>query len=322
MALRLNCNGVCAKRDQRRNYLSGNGAAITRVLCCACFFGKCIGRKPLMAVKQPHLCGELLRNWRELRRLSQLELALEADVSARHISFIETGRARPSREMVLLLAGVLDVPLREQNTLLHAAGFAPAYRETSLTDPQMAQVRQALELILKQQEPFAALVFDRKWELVMANAAYARMIQHFSPDLGALVEPYTVLRPPRLNLMRLLFAPDGWRPLIANWETMAKAVLTRWRREIQLEGEAESRHLLQEILTYPGVPSRWREPDVETAQDLVIPVEIRAGEHTLRLFTTITTLGSPQDITLQELHIEAFHPVDEATAQMVRALAS
>ncbi|MBI1764259.1 MAG: helix-turn-helix transcriptional regulator [Acidobacteria bacterium] len=274
-----------------------------------------------MAVKQPNLCGELLRNWRELRRLSQLELALEANVSARHVSFIETGRARPSRAMVLRLANVLDVPLREQNTLLHAAGFAPAYRETSLADPQMAQVRQALELILKQQEPFAALVFDRQWDLVMANAAYARMIQHFSPELGAHIAPYAVLAPPRLNLMRMLFAANGWRPLIANWEAVAKAALTRWRREMQLAGETEGRHLLQEILSYPGVPARWREPDVESAQDLLIPVELRAGELMLKFFTTLTTLGSPQDITLQELHIEAFHPVDEATAQIVRALA-
>lgn len=275
-----------------------------------------------MAVKQPNLCGELLRNWRELRRLSQLELALEANVSARHISFIETGRARPSREMVLMLAGVLDVPLREQNTLLHAAGFAPAYRETSLTDPQMAQVRQALELILKQQEPFAALVFDRKWELVMANAAYAQMIQLFSPNLAGFIEPYAVTSAPRLNLMRLLFAPDGWRPFIANWDIVAKATLARWRREMLWEGEPASRHLLQEILSYPDVPARWRDPEMDTAQDLLIPVEICVGELALKLFTTVTTLGSPQDITLQELHIEAFHPMDEATAQIVRALAA
>lgn len=265
--------------------------------------------------------GELLRSWREVRRLSQLDLALEANVSARHISFIETGRANPSREMVLMLATVLDVPLREQNTLLQAAGFAPAYRETSLTDPQMAQVRQALELILRQQEPFAALVFDRKWELVMANQAYARLVTALAGRAELIIEPYTVAPKPRLNLLRALFAPDGWRPFVVNWEALAKAMLTRWRREIVLEADVEAQQLLQEVLGYPDVPARWRNPDWASAQDLLVPVELQMGEHTLKLFTTITTLGSPQDITLQELRIEAFHPVDEATAQIVRALA-
>jgi transcriptional regulator with XRE-family HTH domain len=275
-----------------------------------------------MPVTQISAFGELLRRWREVRRLSQLELALEANVSARHISFIETGRAKPSREMILMLASVLDVPLREQNALLQAAGFAPAYRETNLSAPQMAQVRQALELILKQQEPFAALVFNRKWELVMANASYARLVTLLAGRAELLVEPYAVAPPPRLNLLRATFAPDGWRPFFANWETLAKAMLTRWRRETILEADPEARQLLQEVLSYPGVPARWHEPDFESAQDLLIPVELKLGEQTLKLFSTITTLGSPQDITLQELRIEAFHPVDEATAQFVRALAS
>lgn len=274
-----------------------------------------------MPVTRISAFGELLRSWREIRRFSQLELALEANVSARHISFVETGRAKPSREMVLTLANVLDVPLREQNALLQAAGFTAAYRETSLTDPQMAQVRQALELILRQQEPFAALVFDRKWELVMANCAYARLVTLLAGREELIVEPYAVTPPPRLNLLRTLFDPNGWRPFFANWETLAKAMLTRWRRETILEADPDAQKLLQEVLSYPDVPARWREPDFASAQDLLIPVELQAGESRLRLFSTITTLGSPQDVTLQELRIEAFHPVDEATAQFVRALA-
>ncbi len=181
-------------------------------------------------------------------------------------------------------------------------------------------MRQALELILKQQEPFPALVFDRKWELVMANAAYTHMVNLFAGHAVDLLEPYAVAPPPRVNLMRLLFAPDGWRPFIANWEAVAKAALARWRRETLWEGDQASRQLLQEMLGYPGVPARWREPDFETPQDLVIPVELCLGAQTLKLFTTITTLGSPQDVTLQELRIEAFHPVDEATARAVQAV--
>lgn len=265
--------------------------------------------------------GTLLRSWRELRHLSQLELALEANVSARHISFVETGRANPSREMVLMLASVLDVPLREQNAMLHAAGFAPAYRETSLTDPQMAQVRQALELILRQQEPFPALVFDRNWDLLMANAAYARLITVLSGRAELVVAPYVPTSAPRLNVLRAVFAPDGWRPFFANWEALARQMLARWHREAGVHGDPAHQELLAEVLRYPDVPARWHEPDLASPPELVVPVELRLGEQTLTMFSTITTLGSPQDITLQELRIEAFHPVDDATEQLVRALA-
>jgi transcriptional regulator with XRE-family HTH domain len=265
--------------------------------------------------------GELLRQWREARRMSQLELGLEAQVSSRHISFIETGRARPSRAMIIALSSVLDVPLRERNALLHAAGFAPVYRETSLNDPQMAQVRQALELILRQQEPFGAIVFDRNWELIMANAAYVRLANFQIGKVDGTLVPYTVTPAPRLNLVRLLFDPAGWRPHIVNWEIVARGVLTRLQREANWDCDAMTRELLRSVLAYPGVPARWSELDFDVPQDLIIPVEISLGERTLRLFSTITTLGSPQDITLQELRIEALHPADEETERIVRALA-
>jgi transcriptional regulator with XRE-family HTH domain len=264
--------------------------------------------------------GALLRRWRESRRVSQLELSLEAGVSARHISFMETGRATPSREMIVALASVLDVPLRERNVMMHAAGYAPVYRETSLDAPEMAQVRQALVLILKQSEPFGALVFDRSWNLVMANEGFVAFARALLGPLADPFEPYEVAPEPRLNTMKLLFDPAGWRPHIANWETVARSVLTRLQREAARDRDPGVARLLAEVLAFPGVPARWREPDFGIPQDLVIPVEMRVGDQIVRLFTTITSLGSPQDITLQELHIEAFHPADDASADFARAL--
>ncbi|HZS05574.1 MAG TPA: helix-turn-helix transcriptional regulator [Blastocatellia bacterium] len=273
-----------------------------------------------MAVAEVSSFGELLRRWRETRRVSQLELGLEAGVSARHLSFIETGRARPSREMVVILSGVLDIPLRERNVLLHAAGYAPVYRETSLNDPQMAQVRQALQMILRQMEPFGAIAFDRRWDILMANAAFLRFNSLLFGESYSTIAPLTVTTEPRHNLLHLLFDPAGWRPYMVNWETVAKAVLERVHREIIWDRDPAMRELLDAVLGYPDVPARWSEPDFEAPQDLIIPVEMRVGERTLRLFSTITTLGSPQDITLRELRIESFHPVDETSEQIIRSV--
>jgi transcriptional regulator with XRE-family HTH domain len=275
-----------------------------------------------MTVAETCQFGDLLRRWRESRRISQLELGIEAEVSPRHISFIETGRSKPSRDMVIILSDVLDVPLRERNMLLQAAGFAPVYRETSLDAPQMAQVRQALELILKQQEPFGAIVFDRHWNLIMANAAYIHLASFlFGKERSSLI-PYRVTSPPRLNLMKMLFDPNGWRKHIVNWEKVAGSALARLHREAMRERNPEVGRLLAEIFAYPDIPSRWREPDFDAPQDLIIPVEIGMAGEILSFFSTITSIGSPQDITLQELHIEALHPADEATANLVRALAA
>jgi transcriptional regulator with XRE-family HTH domain len=286
------------------------------VLCCGALEGM------RMAVAELNSFGELLRRWREARRMSQLDLGLEAEVSARHISFIETGRSSPSREMVLTLSNVLDVPLRERNALLYAAGYAPVYRETRLDAPQMAQVRQALALILRQMEPFVAVVFDRRWDLVMVNAAYLRLSRLLSGADHSECAPLEILAEPRPNLLQLLFDPAGWRPLIVNWETVAKATLERVHRETFWDHDPLTRRLLDEILSYPDVPARWRQPDFNAPQEVIIPVELRFGAQTLRLFSTITTLGSPQDITLQELRIESFHAVDEQTEQLIRAVAT
>lgn len=276
----------------------------------------------MSAVREQNSFGELLRRWRLTRRVSQLELGLEAEVSARHISFIETGRARPSRAMVAILSSVLDVPLRERNALLIAAGFAPAYHETDLQAPQMAQVRHALELILRQHEPFGAIVFNRYWELVMSNAAYLQLTMQLAGMSEAPCAPYTVTPPPRLNILKLLFDPAAWRPHIVNWETVACATLARLHRETIHYRDPALGELLQTLLAYPAVPARWREPDFTAPQDVVIPVEIRLGDATLRFFSTVTTLGTPQDITLQELSIESFHPADAQSADLIRALAT
>jgi len=275
-----------------------------------------------MAVVKMNTFGELLRSWRLTRRASQLELGMEAGVSARHISFIETGRANPSQEMVIILATVLDVPLRERNLLLHAAGYAPLYSETSLDDPQMAQVRRALELILENQEPFGAVVFDRHWDVVMVNAAYVRFTSLLFGSSHNSAAPLRVISPPRPNLLHMLFDPAGWRPFIANWDVVARSLISRVHREIVLERDPATRELLSAILSYPDVPKRWSEPNFEAPQDVIIPIEMRFGDQTLRFFSTIATLGSPHDITLQELRIESFHPADEATADIARSVAA
>jgi transcriptional regulator with XRE-family HTH domain len=265
--------------------------------------------------------GRLLREWRQARRRSQLDLALDAEVSARHLSFIETGRAKPSREMVLLLASVLDVPLRERNALLQAAGFAPLYRETALFEPAMAEMTQALRLILKQHEPFAAMALDRHWNLVMANAGYLGTLgMLLGPQAVAGLAPYEILPAPRVNVLRLSFDPAGLRPHIANWDAVARDVLDRVRREASAEADEETQELLLDLTRASGLPAGGTAlPTAGNA--MVIPVEIRAGDTLLRFFTTITTLGAPQDVTLAELRIEALHAADAATEAAVRALA-
>jgi len=264
--------------------------------------------------------GSLLRRWRTARRLSQLDLSLEAEVSARHVSFIETGRAKPSREMVLLLASVLDVPLRERNELLQAAGFAPAYRETGLDDPAMAEMREAVRLILRQHEPCPALALDRHWNLVMANGPYARFLRRLLGGAVPEVPPYEVLAEPRLNTMLPLFDPAGVRAHIGNWEEVARTLLRRLRREAALEGDRRTAEILERLTAFPGVKELLREPDGLGPQALVIPVELRFGGAHLRFFSTITTLGAPQDITLAELRIEAMHPADAETDAALRAM--
>jgi len=260
--------------------------------------------------------GDVLRHWRLARRMSQLTLATEAEISTRHLSFLETGRAQPSREMVLLLAGVLDVPLRDQNVLLTAAGYASIYRETALGAPELSQVRRALGFILAQQEPYPALVVDRHWNLLMQNEGARRLLALF-------LDPEEVAQVPGpSNVVRMTFHPRGLRRYIANWEALASPLIQQIHREavggVPDEG---TRRLLEEVLSYPGVPARWRTPDAKAQSAPFLPMVLRKGDLTVRYFSTIATLGTPQDITLQELRVECFFPGDEATEELARRLA-
>jgi transcriptional regulator with XRE-family HTH domain len=256
-----------------------------------------------------HEFGGMLSRWRKARRISQLDLALDAGVSSRHLSFIETGRARPSREMVLRLCSALDVPLRERNLLLLAAGFAPVHRETPLDAPEMASMVGALRLILSRHDPFGAVAFDRNWDIVMASEAYAALANACLP--GTPIAPLTLTQAPRPNILRLLCRPDGHRSHIVNWTETARAVIARAVREAaQEDPDGKRRALLTEVLAYPGVPAP--EPDgVTGGAPLIVPVELRQADgQTVRLLSTIATLGTAEDITLRELRIEAFYPAD------------
>lgn len=258
--------------------------------------GRMAQREPVT----PTTIGELLQYWRTLRNLSQLALAHEAGVSPRHLCFLETGRARPSREMVLLLAGVLDVPLRERNALLLAAGFAPVYSAAALDAPGLAAVRAALDAILRKQEPHPAVVMDRHWNLVDSNQAARRF---FGFLLGKDGPP----GPP--NVLRLMFHPRGLRPHVSNWEEVAEALLQRVQREAvgRVQDEPTAR-LLDEILAYPGVPRQLRRPSLQAPLLPMVPVRFAKKGKTFAFFSTVTTLGTAQDVTLQELRIECFFP--------------
>lgn len=244
--------------------------------------------------------GPLLRHWRSVRRMSQLELAGAAEVSTRHLSCVETGKARPSRGMVLVLASALEIPLRERNVLLKAAGFAPAYRESSLSDPELAPARRTLEFLLQRHAPYPAVVMDPQWNVLMSNAANDRLATALLPD-GA--EPPT-------NLLRGLFDPACLRPVVGNFEIVARALLTRLSREAV--ADPRSQELLDELLSYPDLPEGLTRPLLEPP-DLLVPLQLELPHASLSLLTTVTTLGTAMDVTLQELRIESYFAADEAT---------
>ena len=256
--------------------------------------------------------GALLRRWRTVRRVSQLDLALDADISTRHLSCIETGRAQPSREMVLRLAEALQVPLRERNALLLAAGYAPLYRQTNLDAPEAEAARCAVELLMAQLEPFPVLVLDRYWNTLRMNAGAKRFLALFPGcDSGT---PH--------NGVRLVFHPQGLRPFIENWQVVAARIIRRVHREAADNPSDETlKRFLEELLSYPDVPSRWRMPDLEGVPPPFLTINYRWKNSTLRLFSFLTTLGTPLDVGLQELRIESFFPADEPTRSVVNRLA-
>ncbi|WP_431855672.1 helix-turn-helix domain-containing protein [Azospirillum sp.] len=251
--------------------------------------------------------GDLLRTWRQRRGLSQLDLACHADVSTRHISFLETGRAQPSRPMLIHLAERLDIPLRDRNTLLVAAGFAPVYRERRLDDPALAAARKAVDLVLTGHEPYPALAVDRHWTLVAANRAVAPLLT------GAAAE---LLAPP-VNVLRLSLHPAGLAPRIDNLRQWREHVLARLQRQVEVTADPVLSALHDELAAYPapGGPAADRR---EPYADVVVPLRLRTEHGMLGFFSATTVFGTAVDITLSELAIEAFFPADAATAEALR----
>ena len=248
--------------------------------------------------------GVLLRDWRQRRRLSQLDLALEAGVSTRHLSFVETGRARPSPEMVLHLADELEVPLRERNRLLLAAGYAPVYEERALDEPEMQPVHDAIQLVLDGHDPYPAITVDRGWALVAHNRAAGLLMEGLPDDLLA----------PPMNVLRASLHPDGLAPRIANLGQWKAHLLERLARQAAITGDPALRTLHAELAAYPAPEDEERGP----ASDVVVPLRLRTDDGELRFFSTVTTFGTPADITVEELSIESFFPADEHTADAVR----
>lgn len=253
-----------------------------------------------------------LRWWRRKRGLSQLELAGRTNISQRHLSFLELGRAAPSRDMVIRLAIALDVPLRQHNALLMAAGFAPVWRQTNLAAPELGQIRSALDFMLAQQEPFPAVAVDRYWNLLQSNFGAVRLVEF-------LVGPLAPDTP--INLADALVAPNVLRPHLVNWVEVVGYFIRSVEADAAADGTAETAALLKRLLAYDGVEAAVNTPPAELAISPVLPMHFRKGTVDLQLFTTIATLGIPQDITLQELRIESFFPMDETTTAILRGWA-
>ncbi len=264
--------------------------------------------------------GHLLRDWRRHRRLSQLALSGRSGISQRHISFLETGRARPSRPTVLGLADALDIPLRERNVLLQRSGFAPAYGESPLNDQTLSLFREALDLTLEHHEPYPALVLDGRWNLVAANQGALRFFGQFVDPAEGLA---AIGSPREFQIVRLCLDERALRPFIVNWQELLGSFLQRARRALMhnptdplLPG------LIEEILSAPGAPDAWRAPDWSTPPAPAINMVMRSGNHTYSLFTMLAHFGSPRDVTVEELSVESFYPADEATRARLLALAA
>jgi len=259
----------------------------------------------------PHV-GDYLREWRQRRRMSQMDLALEADISTRHLSFLETGRSQPSREMVMLLAEKLDMPLRERNIMLVSAGYAPIYSERSLDDPALASMRQAVDLVLKGHDPYPALAVDRHWSLVSANDALVSLIGDVDPAL---------MKPP-VNVLRLSIHPAGLARRIVNFTEWRNHLIHRLHRQVDATGDATLAALIEELRSYPTPDAAARSPRAShDYAGIVVPLQLMTEEGVLTLFSTITIFGTPVDVTLSELAIEAFFPADPETAGALGRLA-
>jgi len=266
--------------------------------------------QPLSPSRAQASIGELLREWRQRRRLSQLDLAGDADVSTRHLSYLETGRAQPSREMVLRLAERLEVPLRERNGLLTAAGYAPLYRERPLDDPELQAARDAVSRVLDGMAPFPALAVDRHWQLVAHNAAVPMLMAAASPAL---------LKAP-LNVLRLSLHPEGLAPRIANYAQWRAHLIARLAQQVAISADPVLQDLLHELRDYPAPPPLHNPSPHPDIGAVVVPLQLITEHGLLSFFSTTTIFGTPVDITLSELAIESFFPADAATAQTLRRL--
>lgn len=257
--------------------------------------------------------GPLVKEWRGRRRRSQLDLALEVGVSARHLSFVETGRSKPSPELVLTLADHLDVPLRERNTLLLAAGYAPRFEETPLHDPSMDQVRASLVRLLDAHDPYPGVVIDARWDVVLANQAAGLLTSLLPPSLAG----------PPVNVFRACLHPDGLARMTRNLEAWAAYLLGQLHRMVTATADPSLAALEREIRAYPNLASVVGDDRLPPTVDagLLVPVELVLGGETLALFTTLTSFGTPRDITLAELAVELFYPADAATETALRTLA-
>jgi transcriptional regulator with XRE-family HTH domain len=253
-----------------------------------------------------------LRWWRQHRGLSQLELASRAGISQRHLSFLELGRASASRDMVLRLADALNVPLRQHNALLLAAGFAPAWPETELGAPELAQISSAVDYMLTQQEPFPAVAIDRHWNLLKANKGAGRLVEFLVGPLPAGAS---------VNLADALVAPNVLRPFLVNWAEVVRYFIRSVKTDAAADGSDETNALLDRLLAYKGVGPAIRDAVFEQISGPVLPMHFRKDGTKLSLFTTIATLGTPRDVTAQELRIESFFPMDDETAEVLRGWA-
>lgn len=261
--------------------------------------------------------GERLKDWRSLRKVSQLDLALTAEVSQRHVSWLETGKSKPSRRMVVQLADALDVPLRERNSWLTSAGFAPIYRQSHVDEPDMKPVAEALDLILTHHDPMPAMVLNRRWEVQKTNQAADRLMSLLGPEdevwerVGGGSER---------NLVRLTLHPEGLRPLIANWDELLPAFVSRLRRETRAAGSAAEVAELEALLELTG-PARIPEPSLDKPLLPILPLRLKSGDIELGLFSVIATFGTPQDVTVDDLRIESFFPMDDQTRSFFENLA-
>lgn len=268
--------------------------------------------RPMPQARAPQRpVGDILRDWRQRRRLSQLDLATEANISTRHLSFVETGRSAPSREMILHLAEQLDVPLRERNVLLVAAGFAPIFPERRLDDPAIASARRAIDIVLAGHEPYPAVAIDRHWNLVAANNA----IGPFLEDCDA-----TLVTAP-INALKLSLHPGGLAPRIENFSEWRSHLIARLRHQIEVTADPVLEALLGEVLDYPVPLARPHQSHGHEAHDLFVPLRLKTSAGSLAFISTTTVFGTPVDVTLAELAIEAFLPADQATADILRRLA-